>query len=222
MKEIEVVNGARICLEMDPQLGGKTMTTSRRHRNLWEALMLEKLTPLVLIDVQKGFLDSSWGSRNNPGAEKTISQLLKYWRQQGRPVIHIQHLSTEANSPFRPSQPGVDFMDEAVPLEGEVIFQKNVNSAFIGTDLERFLKSKGLRQIYFCGFTVDHCVSTSVRMAGNLGFSPSVIADATVAFDRVDHHGNRYGADLVHAISIASLNGEFAQICESQALVGGC
>ena len=100
-------------------------------------------------------------------------------------MIHVQHLSTEAGSPLRPSQPGAEFMDEAAPIEGERIIQKSVNSAFIGTNLEDNLRSLGLKRVYFCGFTVDHCVSTSVRMAKNLGFLPAVIADATVAFEAI-------------------------------------
>lgn len=179
---------------------------------------MRERAPLILIDVQKGFFDPCWGPRNNPGAEKIIAQLLVEWRRRGWPVIHVQHLSVEPNSPLRPSLPGVAFMDEAMPLAGERVVQKNVNSAFIGTDLEKILKDQDFREIYCAGFTTDHCVSTSVRMAKNLGFSPTIIADATVAFERVDYRGRRFSADEVHAVSLASLGGEFAEIVESREL----
>lgn len=174
---------------------------------------------LILIDVQKGFFSPYWGSRNNPDAEKTIASLLKNWRAREWPIIHVQHCSTEKDSPLRPTEPGVAFMDEAMPLHGERIIQKNVNSAFIGTNLHELLQSIGATQLFFCGFTTDHCVSTSVRMAKNFGYIPTIIADATVAFDRFDHLGNHYKADVVHAVSLASLNGEFAQVIESDTLL---
>ena len=180
---------------------------------------MSQTSTLILIDVQKGFSDPIWGARNNPDAEKTIGKLLEYWRNRRWPVIHVQHLSLESNSPLNPRHSGSDFMDVATPIQGERILKKQVNSAFIGTDLEMELRLAGLQELFFCGFTTDHCVSTSVRMAKNLGFSPAIVADATVAFDRLDHRGNHYKADLVHAVSIASLNGEFAKIAESKNLL---
>jgi hypothetical protein len=98
---------------------------------------------LLLIDVQKGFLDSTyWGLRSNPHLEKNISALLEAFRKNEAPVIHVQHHSLEAASPLRTNQPGVDFMDFTKPLSGEMIFTKTVNSAFIGTSLEKFLRDQ--------------------------------------------------------------------------------
>ena len=47
-------------------------------------------------------------------------------------------------------------------------------------------------------------------MAGNLGFSCCVVADATDTFDRVGHDGKRLDAKDFHRIRLASLDGEFA------------
>jgi nicotinamidase-related amidase len=48
-------------------------------------------TALIIIDVQQGFNDPKWGRRNNPDAEANISRLISFWRNEKRPVIHIQH-----------------------------------------------------------------------------------------------------------------------------------
>jgi nicotinamidase-related amidase len=177
-----------------------------------------KSSALVLIDMQKGFNDPSWGRRNNHGAEKQARLLLEYFRSCGYHVIHIQHLSTEVCSPLFPGQIGVEFMDEVSPVYGERIFQKSVNSAFIGTCLESYLREAGIRNLFLAGFTSDHCVSTTARMAGNLGFKVRIISDATVAFDRSDS-GQTYSADLVHGVSLASLQGEFADIIGSSSVL---
>ena len=167
---------------------------------------------LLIIDVQKGFDNPIWGSRNNPEAESNIAALLKQWRQTKRPVFHIQHLSRSAGSPLRPGQSGSEFKDMVRPIEDEAVFQKQVNSAFIGTDLEARLREKNLNTLVIAGLTTDHCVSTTTRMAGNLGFTVYLVADATAAFERTGYDGKVYQAEEIHQTALASLHGEFGTV----------
>jgi nicotinamidase-related amidase len=175
-------------------------------------------TALLLIDAQKGFSSPYWGARNNPNAEANMNALLKAFRDGSKAVIHVQHLSKEEQSPLNPRGIGVEFIESLRPLGAEPVFQKSVNSAFIGTDLERYLKAEAIQSLVMVGFTTDHCVSTTARMAANLGFKVAIIADATVAFDR-SVFGTHYPADLVHSVSLASLNDEFAVILLTEELL---
>lgn len=167
---------------------------------------------LLLIDVQQGFDQPRWGERNNPDAERRIAELLAAWRGAGRPVLHAQHLSLEPHSPLRADAPGHAFKVEALPMAGEPVFRKHVNSAFIGTDLEAHLRAHGIETLVVVGLTTDHCVSTTVRMAANLGLSVIVVEDATATFERRGPDGTHYSADLIHHVELASLNGEFAMV----------
>ena len=168
-----------------------------------------KKTALLVIDVQKGFDDPSWGKRNNPGAESNIALLLSEWRKHELPIVHIQHCSAEPNSLLRPELPGSEFKEEAQPLPGEKQFSKTVNSAFIGTELEKYLQERDITSLVIVGLTTDHCVSTSTRMAANLGFNVTLVSDATATFDREGYDGALYSADDIHKINLVSLNGEF-------------
>ena len=146
---------------------------------------IDEKTGLIIIDVQKGFDDPRWGKRNNENAEKNISLLLQHWRKSGKPVIHIQHMSKVPNSPLRPNQEGNDFKDIVKPLDNkqEPVFQKTVNSGFIGTNLENYLHENNIKSVVITGLTTNHCVSTTARMAGNLGFTTFVVDDAPACFD---------------------------------------
>ena len=171
-----------------------------------------KKIALLSIDVQKGFDDPSWGIRNNPDAESNIAELIAGFRKKDLPVIHIQHCSVEKNSVLRSDHPGNAYKPEGMPISGEKQFKKSVNSAFIGTDLEVYLHDNKIESLVIVGLTTDHCVSTSTRMAGNLGFDVTLVSDATATFNRKGHDDVEYSAKDIHAIHLSSLNGEFCTV----------
>jgi nicotinamidase-related amidase len=176
-------------------------------------------TALILVDVQKGFDEPVWGKRNNPEAEKQMVRLLNAFRERQAAVFHFQHLSSRPNSPLHPDRPGCSLKDEVKPLPSESVLTKKVNSCFIGTQLEDELRKHGVDAVIICGLTTDHCVSTTARMAGNLGFRVHVASDATATFDRVGHDGRKYPAQLMHDTALASLNEEFAIVGTSDMLI---
>ena len=167
---------------------------------------------LLLVDIQKGLDDPVWGERNNPDAERNIAALLAAWRETQRPIIHVQHMSRRATSPLRPGQPGNAFKPEAVPLPGEPVFQKDVNSAFIGTTLEEHLRAHQIDTLVIAGLTTDHCISSTTRMAANLGFTAIVVSDGTATFERAGPEGEHYSAEQMHGAALASLHEEFATV----------
>ena len=169
-------------------------------------------TALLVIDVQKGLDDPYWGKRSNPDAESNIALLLSAWRKHQLPVIHIRHCSVRPTSPLRPELPGNEFKEEAQPLPEEKQFSKTGNSAFIGTGLETTLQENDISSLVIVGLTTDHCVSASTRTAADLGFTVTLISDATAAFDREGHDGALYSAEEIHKIHLASLHGEFCTV----------
>lgn len=174
---------------------------------------------LLIIDVQKGFDDPVWGRRNNPEAEIHIASLLQAWRQTCRPIFHIQHLSQIASSPLRPGITGNDIKDIVYPQHGEPVIQKQVNSAFIRTDLEERLVQQNINTLIITGLTTNHCVETTTRMAGNLGFHTYLASDATATFDRKGPDGVLHTADEIHAMTLVNLHEEFATIITTAELL---
>ncbi|MEO0330692.1 MAG: cysteine hydrolase family protein [Bacteroidota bacterium] len=174
---------------------------------------------LLLIDVQQGLDDPSWGKRNNPQAEQQMAHLLGEWRKRQWPIVHVKHHSTNPNSPLRPELPGCHIKPEVQPLPNEPLFTKTVNSAFIGTDLEKYLRKNHFNQLVVVGLTTDHCVSTSVRMAGNLGFNIQLVADATATFERTGINGQLITAEEMHQTHLASLHQEFCKVVTTEELL---
>jgi nicotinamidase-related amidase len=174
---------------------------------------------LIVIDVQKAFDLPRWGDRNNPDAEANIARLIAAWRASGRPVFHVHHESVSPGGAFRRGDPATETKPEALPADGEPLYWKSVNSAFIGTTLEADLRRAGIMTLVVVGLTTNHCVSTTVRMAGNLGFETFVVSDATAAFERASLDGRMRPAQEVHASALSDLNEEFATVIDTAALL---
>ena len=169
---------------------------------------------LILVDIQKGFENIAYwgGQRNNPNAELLASELLQIWRDNHLPIFHIQHCSTIPTSLLHETNPGNEFNELVTPADGETVIKKNVNSAFIGTDLQAQLDHAKITTLVIVGLTTDHCISTTTRMAGNLGYKTFLVSDATATFNKKGPDGTNYPADLIHETALASLHEEFATV----------
>ena len=178
--------------------------------------MLPANAVLLVIDVQQGFLHPDWGPRNNPDAGTNIARLLGGWRSAEWPVRHVHHASRSPAGHFHPGAEGHAPMPQAEPREGEPVHVKAVNSAFIGTDLEAALRAQGSDTLVLVGLTTNHCVSTTARMAGNLGFHTFVVEDATATFNRAGLDGRTRPAVEVHAAALSDLADEFATVVSTR------
>lgn len=178
---------------------------------------------LIVIDVQMGFAhrDASGEPRSCVGAEDNISHLLAVFRARNFPIVHVHHHSNETGSVFTKGTAGAEVQEFAKPQSGEQLIVKNVNSAFIGTDLEQQLNALGNPQLVICGATANHCVETSTRMAGNLGFDAIYVSDAVWAYGCIGPDGAVFTADQVHSMSMANLDGEFAQVLSTETVIRG-
>ena len=76
----------------------------------------------------------------------------------------------------------------------------------------RRLRADGVSAVVVVGLTTEHCVSSTVRMSGDLGFETYVVSDASACFGHDGPSGERFTAEQVHGVSLASLEGEFARV----------
>ncbi|GGP46170.1 isochorismatase family protein [Saccharothrix coeruleofusca] len=169
---------------------------------------------LILIDVQRGFDDPYWGKRDNPDAEANIAALAAGW---DGPLVLVRHDSTTPGSPLRPGRPGNAFKSEVDGLAADLVFGKEVNSAFHGeVDLDGWLRERGITGIVLAGIQTNMCVETTARVGGNLGYRVRVVLDATFTFDLEDLTADQ----LAHATAVNLRGGGFAEITTTAEVLG--
>lgn len=175
---------------------------------------------LLIIDMQQGINATRLGPRNNPAAETNMSRLLAAWRVTGAPVVHIRHISRSPSSVFWPGQSGVEFQATFIPRDVEPVVEKNVPDAFAHSGLERWLRVRDIRDLVIVGVATNNSVESTARSAGNLGFASVVVADATFTFAQTDYDGVLRSADIVHAMALANLQGDYAVVGSTDGLLG--
>ena len=72
--------------------------------------------------------------------------------------------------------------------------------------------------IVIIGMTTNHCISTTVRMSGNLGYDTYLISDSTACYNTIGNDGEEIDCEIIYNVSIANLKDEFARIINSKKL----
>jgi nicotinamidase-related amidase len=179
------------------------------------AFAFDRRAALIPIDVQRGFDYPPWGRRNNPQMDSHGRALLEAWRRAGWPLIHVRHDSVMPGSSLGPAHPGNAFREGFEPLPGEALISKSVNAAFIGTDLDLRLRRLGVDCVVLFGISTDMCVSTTARVAANLGYRTIVVGDACQCFDLDDGAGSLIRAEEIARAHLATLRAEFAEVVDT-------
>lgn len=169
---------------------------------------------VLVIDMQEGMADRIRAGRVpvNPGAPDRIAALLIVARARGLPVIHVHHDDPDPSSPFRKGLPGAVPMTCAAPHVGETVLWKHGSSAFAGTELEAHLRGLGVTELVVAGAVAAFCVTSTVRMASDLGFRVLLPQDALLGFDLPAHDGGRIDAATVHRVTLSILGADFARL----------
>ena len=157
----------------------------------------------------------STSTRPKPKSASATASKYTNFRKHALPVLHVQHISDNPQSQFHNKQ-NQEFKSGFEPVASEPVFQKTVNSAFIGTNLETYLRKNQICHLILVGLTLPHCVSTTTRMAANLGFRGTLLADATASFTLSNKNGQSISPETIHEINLLSLQDEFAQILTTE------
>jgi nicotinamidase-related amidase len=177
---------------------------------------------LVVIDVQQEYFAPVGRVvlPDGPMAVRQVARALAWARGTGTPIAHVVHESRRPNaSTFVPGSPALEIHPDARPQGREPVMTKHLPGSFTGTDLERWLRDRGVERLIVSGFMTQMCVDTTARQAAHLGFGVCVLADATAAMAVTAPDGAVIPADQVHRTHLGSLSGFLAQIMRVDDLV---
>ncbi|MFH7596797.1 cysteine hydrolase family protein [Streptomyces racemochromogenes] len=168
---------------------------------------------LIMIDFQNTYRT---GVMALEGAEEAVAagaRLLEQARAAGIPVVHVVHDGGEG-SPYDVREhigaPG----DEVAPADGEPVVVKNFPDAFHATDLEKTLTGLGFaagsgKDLVLAGFMTHMCITFTAQQAFNLGYRPTVVAEATATRALTTPDGTVLPAPALQAAALTTITDLF-------------
>lgn len=173
---------------------------------------------LVLIDVQREYLDGMLALPDVEPALKNITRLLAAARDQQVPVLHVAHLGA-SGTPFDPASGG-KIIDSASPIEGEAVITKTLPNAFADTDLRSIVTKLGDPHLVLVGFMTHMCISSTARATADLGLQTTVVIDATATRSLPSPDSDAaIGATELHQATLAALSDRFSLLATTSELI---
>ncbi|MGE3271465.1 MAG: cysteine hydrolase family protein [Chloroflexota bacterium] len=168
-----------------------------------------KTTALIVVDVQNDFChsDSPLAKNNDMSLVQDmvprLLQLIDAARAAGTTIIWIKVLhfewttsaaGTEHRARTRPNSQmicqegtfGAEFY-RVEPEPGEPIVVKHRYSAFVDTDLQLILRSKGIKSVIMTGVATNVCVESTARDAYMRDYYVTFVSDCSGTFTQDKH-----------------------------------
>jgi nicotinamidase-related amidase len=177
-----------------------------RHEAFERALAPEPgRTALVVVDMQRGFLDAGEAMAVPPAREivPVIQELLSVFRAKRLPVVFTEFVYSESlpvligslHPEHKPAGPGAprgfglpsssclevtpsaETVPDLAPRPGEIVVRKRGYDAFAGTFLDRALRARNVTSLVVTGTMTDICVLATVTAALHREYRVTVVED---------------------------------------------
>jgi nicotinamidase-related amidase len=153
---------------------------------------LDDTCALIVIDLQKGIVGMPTAHPASEIVDRS-AQLARAFREQGLPVVLV-NVSGAAPGRTDAGSPKFSFPPDWTDLVPEL--EKNLNDhtvtkerwgGFLGTDLDQYLRGRGVTQVVLTGVATSIGVESTARSAYDLGYNVALVVDAVTDRDAEAH-----------------------------------
>lgn len=180
---------------------------------------------LIVVDVQQSFTKRPyWDPAELPEFVRNLQQLVDRCRAAGVPVLQIFHVDEVGPEMAFSRESGLIKTLPELNIEPTEVFTKAVHSAMFasnvdGKSLDYWLRNNGIGRLIVTGIRTEQCCETTTRHASDLGYAVTYAIDATLTFPMVSGSGRRYTVADIRDRTELVLEGRFAQVQRTEAVV---
>lgn len=157
----------------------------------------KKMKALLVIDMLSDFINEGGALETGEAGREIVpfvQNKIKEYREQGCPVIYIcdNHETDDKEFDMFPvhcvkDTEGSQIIDGLKPEKGDKIIYKRRYSSFYGTDLDLYLRERGITKISLVGVCTNICVLYTAADGRNISYKVNVYKDGVASFDKSAH-----------------------------------
>lgn len=175
---------------------------------------------LLVIDVQNEYFTGKLPVTYPEGSLGKIVRAMSAAAERGIPVVVVQHSASAESPVFRPGSEGWELHPEIQGRPRDYLVVKALPGSFTGTDLEGWLRGRGVDTVVVAGYMTQMCCDTTARQAFHLGFGVEFLSDATGTL-AISNAAGRVTAEELHRAILVTQAMRFSRVVDTETWIRG-
>lgn len=176
---------------------------------------------LLVIDVQNEYFTGKLPVSYPSGSLEQILAAMDAAQERGVAVVAIQHAAPQADSAvFCKGSKEWELHPEVAARPHDVLVHKSLPGSFTGTELEAWLRERGIDTVTIAGYMTQMCCDTTARQALHLGFGVEFLSDATGTLGFENEAGKASDEEL-HRATLVTQQIRFSRVLPTAEWIRG-
>jgi nicotinamidase-related amidase len=159
---------------------------------------------LLVIDVQNEYFTGALPITHPVGHLDRITGVMDAAKAANVPTVVIRHAQADPMSPvFRKGSKEWELHPAVGDRLRDHLVDKHLPGSFTGTDLDDWLKARGIDTVTVSGYMTQVCCDTTARQAMHMGYKVEFLNDATGTLNVTNSAGSVTAEELHRSILVA-------------------
>lgn len=168
---------------------------------------------LLVIDVQNEYVSGDLPIEYPPieSSLANIGRAIDAAAAAGVPVIVVQNSAPAGSPVFAKGSAGWELHEAVTSRPYSHYIEKNLPSAFAGTDLAAWLAAHAIDTLVVAGYMTHNCDDSTVKQALHAGLNVEFLADASGALS-YENAAGKASAEEIHRVFTVVMHSRFAAV----------
>lgn len=171
---------------------------------------------LLVIDVQTEYFTGKLPVSHPANSLTNILRAMDAARAAGVPVVLVQHTAPQPDSAvFRRGSKEWELLPEVAARPHDALIHKHLPGSFTGTELEAWLRQRGIETVVIAGYMTQMCCDTTARQAVHLGLQVEFLSDATGTLP-IENTAGKVTAEELHRAILVTQQMRFSRVVSTE------
>lgn len=171
---------------------------------------------LLVIDVQNEYFTGKLPVTYPKSSFFNILKAVDAANTKQQDIVVIQHSAPQPNPQvFNKGSYEWNIHPAIVNRKHNFLVEKNLPGSFTNTELEVWLRDRGIDTVVICGYMTQMCCDTTARQAFHLGFTVKFLSDATGTLS-ISNSAGAVTAEELHRAILVTQEALFSEVIATE------